>query len=97
MGANVDGSHFPGRNKVGFHSGILRSHEFSELGDAKLLKDGGREEGKHDLMMTNQGIALSTLESGSPDDIHRRPVMVDEVHIHRCDFLERVSQIPGEG
>ena len=91
MGANVDRSYFRGRNKFGFHSGILRSHEFPELLVAKLFKDGGREEGKHDLMVANQGIALSTLESGSPDDIHRWPVMVDEVHIHRCDFIERVS------
>ena len=97
MGANVDGSHFPGWNKFGFHSGILRSHEFSERVAAKLFENGGREEGKHDLMVTNQGIAFSTLESGSFDHIHRWPVMVDEVHIHRCDFLERMSQIPGDG
>lgn len=62
-----------------------------------LLDDCCGEEGDHDFVVAGESEAPASALGGPAHDVRVRPVVLDKVHVHRGEVLERMAEIPGEG
>ncbi len=48
-------------------------------------------------MVPGKGISPSSGQHRPLHHVHRGPIVLDHVHVHRCEIPDRVPQVPGEG
>src|SRR5690606_36838027 len=80
-----------------------RSSSFASGALALLLcglfqqfKNGGEEQGKHDLVVAGQTVPLASRLRRSLDDVHPRPVVPHEAHADVDQLVDAVARVTRE-
>ena len=48
-------------------------------------------------MVAGQGVSTTAARDRAPHYVLRRPVVLDEIQVHRDEILDPVSKVPGQG
>src|SRR5438876_8097943 len=66
------------------------------VGCMQTLEHGGRKQGEHNLVVSDEQMTLAAFLRGTSQHIGLWPIGRDEIHIHRGEAINRIAVVAGQ-